>query len=101
MKQILDSIYLNKRGHPQDDGHWVYYRVTSLGEEGDNIEVCLVQWPTLRDIDVLGDEFKAIVVNPNDTRYNSAYPNLHELLKNEWNIHHFSADLIGVIVHEV
>lgn len=103
MTKILDSIYLNKRGHPNDNGHWIYYRVTSSGSEGDNItmEVCLVEWPTFRDIGVPGDEFKAIVVNPADSRSKSTNPNLHDLLKSKWNIHHFSAELVGVIVREV
>jgi hypothetical protein len=101
MAKILDSIYLNKRGHHHDDGRWIYYRVTSSGHESDSIEVCLVEWPTFRDINVAGDEFKAIVVNPADSRHNSASPNLHDLLKSKWNIHHFSADLVGVIVREV
>jgi|SRR5208337_536895 len=101
MKQIFDSIYLNKRGHPEDDSHWAYYRVGSWGKDGDDIEVCLVQWPTFTDIDVVGDEFKAIVVNPSDTGYNSAYPNLCELLKNKWHIDHSDEDLIGFIVREI
>ena len=53
------------------------------GKDGDNIEVCLVRWPGFEDIDIVGDEDKAIVVNPGDTGYASAFPNVCELLNEE------------------
>lgn len=68
---------------------------------GDDIQIRLVEWPTLTDIDVVGDEFKAIVVNPSDTGYNSAYPNLCDLLKKRWNIEHRDEDLIGFRAREI
>jgi hypothetical protein len=99
MTRVLDSIYLNKRDHPQDSSHWAYYRVTSLGGDvGDHIEVCLLKWPSLTDIDVIGDEIKASVVNPADTGFNSAFPNLCDLLKRKWNIEHEQSILIGARV---
>jgi hypothetical protein len=97
MQQVMDSIYLNKRGHEQNTSHWAYYRVTSLGGGlGDHIQVCLVQWPSFSDIDVVGDAKKATVVNPSDTGYNSAFPNLLELLSKKWNIDHEQSTLIGL-----
>lgn len=96
MTRLFDSIYLNKRGHEQNTSHWAYYRVTSLGGGvGDHIQVCLVQWPSFSDIDVVGDVTKAAVVNPSDTGYNSAFPNLLELLSKKWNIDHEKSILIG------
>ncbi len=100
MKTIIDSIYLNKRGQPRNSQHWAYYRVASLGNDRDNIEVCLIEWPSFKDIDVLGDEFKAIVVNASDTGYESAHPNLCDVLKNKWNIDHETSELLGVIQRE-
>lgn len=98
---VLDSIYLNKRGHETETAHWAYYRVTSLGgNEGDHIQVCLLTWPLLSDIDVVGEEDKAPVVNPSDTAFNSAYPNLCGLLANKWNIDHEQSILIGMRVRE-
>jgi hypothetical protein len=102
LKQILDSIYLNKRGDPANTSAWAYYRIRSLGgKEGDDIEICMVRWPTFDDLDVIGDEFKAIVVNPSDTGYTSAFPNLCEVLKNKWNIDHKIDDLIGFIPRQI
>jgi hypothetical protein len=96
---VLDSIYLNKRGHEQDTQHWAYYRVTSLGGQlGDHIQVCLLAWPLLSDIDVVGEEDKALVVNPADTGFIYAYPNLCKLLKKKWNIDHEQSILIGMRV---
>ena len=93
----LDSIYLNRRGHDQNTRHWAYYRVTSLGGDvGDHIQVCLLAWPGLTDIDVVGEETKAPVVNPSDTGFTSAYPNLCSLLQNKWNIDHNQSVLIGM-----
>jgi len=61
----LDSIYLNKRNNNAETSEWAYYRLTSLGgSEGDHIQVCLLEWPSLSDIDVVGDEKKAVVINP-------------------------------------
>jgi hypothetical protein len=75
--QEVDSIYLNKRGNEQNTQHWAYYRVTSLGGGyGDHIQVCMLKWHSLSDIDIVGDEDKALVVNPADTGFGSAFPNL-------------------------
>jgi hypothetical protein len=94
--QIVDSIYLNKRGDPLDTSKWVYYRITSQGKDGDHIEICTLTWPELADLDVIGDEQKAVVVNPNDTGFRWAYPNMCTLLLNKWNIDHNEIDdLIG------
>jgi hypothetical protein len=96
---VLDSIYLNKRGHELDTRHWAYYRVTSLGgNDGDHIQVCLLTWPLLSDIDVVGEEDKAPVINPADTGFRSAYPNLCGLLGQKWNIDHEQSTLIGMRV---
>jgi hypothetical protein len=62
---------------------------------GDHIEVCLLTWPDLEDIDVVGNEQKARVINPGDTGFNSAYPNTCDLLKNKWKIDHARSILIG------
>ena len=76
---------------------WAYYRITSIGgKDGDNIEVCLVRWPGFEDIDIVGDEDKAIVVNPGDTGYASAFPNVCELLMKKWKIDHEQSVLIGI-----
>jgi hypothetical protein len=94
---VLDSIYLNKRGHDQDTRHWVYYRVTSLGGKfSDHIQVCLLAWPLFSDIDVVGEEDKAPVVNPADTGFIYAYPNLCNLLTKKWNVDHEQSILIGI-----
>jgi hypothetical protein len=93
----MDSIYLNKRGHEFETWLWAYYRVTSLGgREGDHIEICLVEWPTFKDIDMVGDEKKASVINPGDTGFTSAYPNLCDLLQRKWNVDHELSVLIGI-----
>lgn len=97
MEPPVDAIYLNKRGS-QSDEDWVYYRVTSQGKEGDHIEVCLVSWPSFADIDRVGDEQRAVVVNPGDTGFTCAYPNICALLKNKWNVDHCDDDLIGIRV---
>jgi hypothetical protein len=59
MEQVVDVIYLDKRG---DDGDhfpdtWAYYRITSVtglgnpeGTPGSSIEACRLTWPTLEDI---------------------------------------------------
>jgi hypothetical protein len=99
--QVIDSIYLNKRGDYQNTSSWAYYRVTSFGNMDDHIEACLVEWPTFKDLDVVGEEKFAVVVNPGDTGYVSAHPNLCELLKKKWNIVHDIDDLIGLRVREV
>jgi hypothetical protein len=93
----LDSIYLNKRGNDSETGRWAYYRITSLGGElGDHIEVCTLEWPSLEDINVVGDEKKAPVINPADTGFNSAYPNVCDLLRSKWKIDHEKSVLIGM-----
>ena len=68
---------------------------------GDHIEVCTLEWPTFKDLDFVGDLQKAVVTNPSDTGYASAYPNLLTLLKKKWNIEHKDDDLIGIRVREV
>jgi hypothetical protein len=94
---VLDSIYLNHPGGNQN--HWVYYRLTSLGgKEGDHIEICLVSWPDFKDIDVVGDEKKASVINPGDTGFTSAYPNFTNLLLRKWGVNHEESILIGMRV---
>lgn len=90
-------IYLYKDGHPQDTSFWKYYRISSEGKMGDHIEVCLVEWPTFKDIDKPGEIDKAPVINPADTGFTSAYPNFLTLLKNKWGIEYRDEDLIGVI----
>lgn len=98
---VLDSIYLHKRNE-SSTATWTYYRVTSIGgSEGDHIQICLVKWPSFEDIDVIGDEKKAVVVNPYDTGFASAYPNLCALLQNKWNIDHERSQLIGIREREV
>jgi hypothetical protein len=96
MPVVIDSIFLNKRGDLSDTSKWAYYRVTSHGKVGDNVEVCLLKWPTFEDLDVVGDHLKAVVVNPGDTGFTCAFPNLCSLLKNKWNIDHDIDDLIGL-----
>jgi hypothetical protein len=95
--KTVDAIYLNKRGNPHDTSDWAYYRITSQGKDGDHIEVCLLRWPTFEDLDVVGDERKAPVVNPLDTGFSSAYPNMCKVLLHKWNIaHNAEEDLIGI-----
>jgi hypothetical protein len=98
---VSDAIYLNKRGSSSDLFKWVYYRVTSRGTEGDDIQVCLLTWPSFEDFDVIGDEQKAVVVNPGDTGFSCAYQHLLTLLKEKWKIEHSDNDLIGVRVRNV
>jgi hypothetical protein len=98
---VVDAIYLNKRGSPSDTSQWAYYRVTSQGSQGDHIEVCLLNWPSFEDLDLVGDEQKAVVVNPGDTGFASAYPNMCTLLRNKWNVDHCDDDLIGIRVREI
>ena len=94
---VLDTIYLNKRQNESDTREWAYYRVTSIGgQEGDDIQVCLLKWPKFEDIDVVGEEKKAVVVNSADTGFVSAYPNLCQLLSRKWNIDHEQSVLIGL-----
>jgi hypothetical protein len=100
MAYVSDSIYLNKRGNETFTGVWVYYRLTSLGKLGDSIEVALLTWPDFKDIDVVGDIDKAVVVNPGDTGYVSAYPNFTTLLQKKWNIDHEKSVVIGIRVRE-
>ncbi len=38
-RQIIDCIYLNKRGKPMDTSAWAYYRVSSFGAMSDSIEL--------------------------------------------------------------
>jgi hypothetical protein len=99
--KTVDAIYLNKRGNPQDTSAWAYYRITSQGKDGDHIEVCLLRWPTFEDLDVVGDEQKSVVINPSDTGFASAYPNMCTLLQNKWNIRHSDEDLIGIRARDV
>ena len=101
MMQVCDSIYLNKRGNESFTNVWAYYRITSVGGDlGDHIELALLTWPDFRDIDVVGDLDKAVVVNPSDTGYNSAYPNTIQLLAKKWNIDHEQSVLIGLRFRE-
>jgi hypothetical protein len=58
----------------------------------------LLKWPTFEDLDMVGNEQSAVVVNPGDTGFASAYPNLCALLRNKWNIKHSDEDLIGIRV---
>lgn len=99
--QVVDSVYLNKRGNRSDTSAWAYYRITSQGALGDHIEVCMLEWPSLKDLDFVGDVQRAVVVNPGDTGYARAYPNLLTLLQNKWNIEHNDDDIIGIRVREV
>lgn len=94
----IDSIWLNKRGsnHTSD---WAYYRFTSLGNEGDMISACQVEWPSFKDIDEIGDPDKAVVSTPYLTGMASAYSTMISLLANKWNIHHEESMIIGFIVH--
>jgi hypothetical protein len=98
---VTDTIYFNTRGNEFSTWVWAYYRITSKGQTGDNIEVCLLKWPSFEDINIIGDEHKAVVVNPADTGYNSAYPNVCELLKNKWGIDHEKSILIGLRPRDV
>jgi hypothetical protein len=98
---IVDAIYLNKMGSYNITSNWVYYRITSHGKEGDHIEICLLKWPTFEDIDVISDVQKSAVVNPGDTGFASAYPNICTLLKKKWNVDHSDDDLIGLRFHEI
>jgi len=91
-----DLIYLNKRGHPSVFNAWVYYRITSAGNEGDHIELCLLSWPDLADRDEVVSEKLAVVTNPYDTGLARAYPNILNVLKKKWDIDHRDEDLIGI-----
>ena len=99
---VLDSIYLNKRGDESNTASWAYYRITSIGgSEGDHIQVCLLGFPAFEDIDVVGEEKKAVVVNPFDTGFVSAYPNLCNMLRKKWDIDHERSWLIGIRRREI
>jgi hypothetical protein len=100
-KQMVDCIYLNKRDRRQETRAWAYYRVSSFGSVGDSIELCLLSFPEFRDIDDVVSPDNAVVVNPFDTGYISAYPNLLGVLKSKWNISHRDEDLIGIRLPEV
>jgi hypothetical protein len=92
--QLMDSIYLNKRGNDHDTSVWAYYRLTSLGGNlGDHIELCPITWPALED-----SETPVLLVC--DTGYTSALPNTVEHLKTKWDINHESSTLIGLRVSE-
>ena len=95
----IDMIWLNKRGsdHTSD---WAYYRFTSLGKDGDMISACQVEWPSLKDIDELGDADKAIVSTPGLTGFAIAFPTMVSLLQNKWNIDHKHSIVIGLIARQ-
>jgi len=95
MRQV-DAIYLNKRGHNSDTSKWAYYRISSAGGMGHNIEMCLVKWPSFEDIDEVLSEHAAVVVNPGETGFASAYPNILKVLKSKAGIDHKDDDLIGI-----
>jgi hypothetical protein len=40
-EMISDLIYLNKRGRPSETAEWAYYRITSQGNERDDIPAVL------------------------------------------------------------
>jgi len=94
-----DLIYLNKRDSI-NTSEWAYYRLSSGGNVGDPIELCLLSWPTFVDIDDVLSVDKAVVINPGDTGFESAYPNNIQVLKNKWGIDHEKSTLIGVIVKQ-
>jgi len=97
MRQF-DAIYLNKRGYNSDTSKWAYYRLSSAGGMSNNIEMCLVKWPSFEDIDEVLSEHAAVVVNPGETGFVSAYPNILKVLKSKWNIDHEDNHLIGIRV---
>lgn len=96
-KLRLDLVYLNKHKNESLASNWSYYRITSIGGRiGDSIEVCLLNWPTLEDINIVGNEKLASVWNPFETGSLSAHPNLCSLLWDKWNIDHKQSSHIGV-----
>ena len=102
MIDIHEHIYLNKRDSPDLSSDWVYYRITSTGGAlGDHIQVCMLKFPSFEDIDIVGEENKAVVTNPGDTGYLSAYPNLCNLLQNKWNVIHADSIVIGFRTRKV
>jgi hypothetical protein len=94
----VDQIYLNKRGSMTAE-QWAYYRITSEGGLGDPIELCLVKWPTFEDIDTVISPDSAVVINPGQTGYASAYDTFLKVLKSKWNIDHSDDGLIGLRFH--
>jgi hypothetical protein len=50
-----------KRGYDSDTSKWAYYRISSTGDMGDNIEMCLVSWPSFEDIDEVLSEHAAVM----------------------------------------
>jgi len=99
--QVVDAIYLNKRGNRSNTSVWAYYRITSQGELGDHIKPCMLEWRSFKDSDFIGDVQRAVVVNPGDTGYAVAYPHLSTLSKNKWKVDHSDDEIIGLRVREV
>ena len=91
--KMVDAIYLDK--HTAD---WKYYRISSIGRDGDHIELCLLEFPEFNDLDEIVYEEGAVVVSPFDTGYASAYSNILAVLKNKWGIDHQDENLIGIRV---
>jgi hypothetical protein len=93
----IDSIYLNTC----DDNltnNWAYYRIRSIGGcLNDPIEVCLVKWPTMEDLDSISDETTASVWTPGITGLAGASTTMEEFLRNKWGIDHSTSVLIGLI----
>jgi hypothetical protein len=95
-----DVIYLNKRGSNLDND-WVYYRFRSDGGgDNDPITVCQVKWPTFEDIDLIGDEKKAVITSPGLTGLVTAYEQTCLLMKNQWGIEQADSIVIGSLIKE-
>ena len=97
MEQLVDTIYLDKRG---DDGDhfpdaWAYYRITSVGglgnpegTKGSSIEACRLTWPTLEDI-------PPIIDTPGVVGLAAAWDVVNKALR-QWDIDRERSIFIGV-----
>ena len=93
---VLNSVYFNAMDS-NEDKDWVYYRLASIGADGDPITICQLRWPTFEDIDSIFDEHKAVITTPGVTGGGTTYARMCLLLKNKWNVDHPHSTLIGFL----
>jgi hypothetical protein len=97
---MVDLIWLDKFGDDDDNdtSKWKYYRSSSRGEDQDPIEVALVTFPSLEDIDFVGDVLSARVTTPGETGMATAWDRVGRVLHNKWGIERERSILIGIRV---
>jgi hypothetical protein len=93
----FDLIYLNTRGS-QWFNDWVYYRTGSDGgNTNDPITICRVEWPSLKDVDLIWDERKAVITSPGLTGLASAQDQTWTLMRSRWDVEPKDSILIGAL----